>query len=164
MSCDVCIASWIIYGNTLWWRHNERDCVQITSLTIVYSIISGADQRKHQSSASLVFVRGIHRRPVNSPHKGPIARKMFPFDDVIMICLMGQYNCYHSCPIRVVRSSLCNMPVNTNYLRRCVYLRSTSRIRICAVVQWKNADYNVDNSNQAERRFEYITLSSASFW
>ena len=31
----------------------------------------GADQRKHQSSVSLVFVRGIHRWPVNSPHKGP---------------------------------------------------------------------------------------------
>ena len=58
---------------------------QITSLTIVYSIIhSGADQRKHQSSASLAFVRGINRWPVNSPHKGPVTRKMFPFDDVIM--------------------------------------------------------------------------------
>ena len=51
---------------------------QITSLTIVYSTIySGADQRKHQSSASLAFVRGIHRGPVNSPHKGPVTRKWF---------------------------------------------------------------------------------------
>ena len=58
---------------------------QITSLTIVYSIVySDADQRKHQSSASLAFVRGIHRGPVNSPHKWPVTRKMFPFDDVIM--------------------------------------------------------------------------------
>ena len=58
---------------------------QITSLTIVYSAVySGADQRKHQSSASLAFVRGIHRGPVNSPHKWPVTRKMFPFDDVIM--------------------------------------------------------------------------------
>ena len=45
---------------------------QITSFTIVYSTVySGADQRKHQNSASLAFVWGIHR-------------KMFPFDDVIM--------------------------------------------------------------------------------
>ena len=59
---------------------------QITSLTIVYSIVySDSDQRKHQSSASLAFVRGIHRGPVNSPHKWPVTRKMFPFDDVIMI-------------------------------------------------------------------------------
>ena len=58
---------------------------QITSLTIVYSTIySGADQSKHQSSASLAFVWGIHRGPVNSPHKWPVTRKMFPFDDVIM--------------------------------------------------------------------------------
>ena len=61
---------------------------QITSLTVVYSIVySGVDQRKLQSSASLAFVRGIHRWPVNSPHKGPVTRKMFPFDDVIMIMI-----------------------------------------------------------------------------
>ena len=48
---------------------------QITSLTIMDSTIySGVDQRKHQSSASLAFVRGIHRWPVNSPHKGPVTR------------------------------------------------------------------------------------------
>ena len=59
---------------------------QITSLTIVYSTVdSDADQRKHQSSASLAFVRRIHRGPVNSPHKWPVTRKMFPFDDVIMM-------------------------------------------------------------------------------
>ena len=58
---------------------------QITSLTIVHSIVySDADQCKYQSSASLAFVRGIHRGPVNSPHKWPVTRKMFPFDDVIM--------------------------------------------------------------------------------
>ena len=59
---------------------------QITSLMIVYSSIDwGADQRKHQSSASLAFVRVIHRWSVNSPHKGPVTHKMFPFDDVIML-------------------------------------------------------------------------------
>ena len=58
---------------------------QITSLTIVYSTVySDVDQRKRQSSASLAFVWGIHRGPVNSPHKGPVTQKMFPFDDVIM--------------------------------------------------------------------------------
>ena len=58
---------------------------QIISLTIVYSTVcSGADQMKHQSSASLAFVMGIHLWPVNSPYKGPVTSKMFPFDDVIM--------------------------------------------------------------------------------
>ena len=60
---------------------------KITSFTIVYSsVYSDADQRKHQSSASLAFVWGIHRGLVNSPHKWPVTRKMFPFDDVIMCC------------------------------------------------------------------------------
>ena len=59
---------------------------QITSLTTVYSTgYWGVDQSKHQSSASLAFVRGIHRGPVNSPHKWPVTRKMSPFDDVIMV-------------------------------------------------------------------------------
>ena len=54
---------------------------QITSPTIGYlSVYSGADQRKHKRSASLAFVRGIHRWPVSSPHKGPVTWKMFPFN------------------------------------------------------------------------------------
>ena len=59
---------------------------QITSLTTVYSnVYSGADQMKYQSSAWLAFVRGIHRWPVNSPHKGPVTRKICQFIDVVMV-------------------------------------------------------------------------------
>ena len=60
---------------------------QITSQTIVYSnVYSDADQREHQSSVSLAFVLGIHRAPpVNSLHKWPVTRKMYPFDDVIIL-------------------------------------------------------------------------------
>ena len=79
-------------ANVLYWHHHNDVimsslALQINSLTIIYSTdYSGADQRKHQSSASLAFVRGIHRWPVNSPHKGPVTRKkMFPLDDVIML-------------------------------------------------------------------------------
>ena len=62
---------------------------QITSLKIVYLIVySGVGQRKQQSSVSLAFVRGIHRWPVNSPHKWSVTRKMFPFDDVVMACFI----------------------------------------------------------------------------
>ena len=79
----------------IWKLHNDLhycDVImgaiesRINSLKIVYSTVySSADQRKHQNSASLAFVRGIHRGPVNSPHKWPVTRKMFPIDDVIMI-------------------------------------------------------------------------------
>ena len=72
-------------------NHHYNDIImgmmasQITSLMIVYSTIySGTDQREHQSSMSLAFVRGIHRWPVNSLHKGPVTQKMFPFVDIIM--------------------------------------------------------------------------------
>ena len=45
---------------------------QITNISTVFfsAVCSGVQQRKHQSSASVAFVRGIHRRPVDSPHKG----------------------------------------------------------------------------------------------
>ena len=66
---------------------------QITSITIVYSTVySGADQSKHQSSASLAFVWGVHRGLVNSPHKWPVTRKMCPFDDVIMTYIIPDSN------------------------------------------------------------------------
>ena len=56
---------------------------QIINLTIVYlTVYSGADHRKHQSSTSLAFERGIHWWPVNSLHKWPVMWKLFPFDDV----------------------------------------------------------------------------------
>ena len=63
---------------------------QITGVSIVRSVVgSGADQRKHQSSASLAFVRGIPRWSVNSPHKIPVTRKMFPFDETSWKPAMG---------------------------------------------------------------------------
>ena len=52
----LCVSSWY----TLLWRHNGANASQITSFTVVGSTVySGADQRKHKSSASLAFVRGI---------------------------------------------------------------------------------------------------------
>ena len=85
----VLTKPWRLYRPVIHYGDVIMDTMasQITSLTIVYSTVySGADQRKHQSSALLAFVRGIHRGSVNSPHKWPVTRKMFPFDDVIMLC------------------------------------------------------------------------------
>ena len=98
------------YGGAVSWQHYDDVRMgaivsQITSLTIVYSIVySDADQRKHQSSASLAFVRVIHRGPVNFPHKWPVTRKMFPLDDVIMATAWlpkflpsNGHNCFLAC-------------------------------------------------------------------
>ena len=92
---------------------------QITSLTIVYSTIySDADQRKHQNSASLAFVRAIHRGPVNSPHKWPVTRKMFPFDDVIMKVPKSLLNS-HSCVLATSMTNECELVENLVW-RFCV--------------------------------------------
>ena len=67
---------------------------QIASVSIVcWPVGSGTDQRKNQSVASLAFVRRIHRWPMNSPHKGPVTRKMFSFNDVIMLFLSSGQLC-----------------------------------------------------------------------
>ena len=73
-----------ILGPYWFWHYNDvimcAMASQITSLTIY----SGAEQRKHQSATPLAFVRGIHRWPMNSPHKWPVTWKMLPFDYVII--------------------------------------------------------------------------------
>ena len=112
----------------------------ITSLTIVYSIVySDADQSKLQRSASLAFVRGIHWGPVNSPHKWPVTRKMFPFDDIIMKLLQSLTCCSqsawwvspeHQCELHHPRtsstdSSPCGIP---HWKQACKY-HQTSKIR-----------------------------------
>ena len=74
--------------NPLWplrWRHNEHDGVSNHQrFDCLLDRLFRPRSKKTSSSASLAFVRGIHRWPVNSPHKGPVTRKMFPFDDVMM--------------------------------------------------------------------------------
>ena len=80
----------IIHGITIsiTVTYNESDCVRNHRLhdCLVYRLFC-EDKRKHQSSALLAFGQGIHRWPVNSPHTGPVTRKLFPFDDVIILPL-----------------------------------------------------------------------------
>ena len=87
---------------------------QITSFTIVYSIVySSVDQRKQKSCASLDFVRGIQRWPMNSPHKRLVTRKMFPFDNVIMCYSLHIMAVYHAYNWKVDRDHiLCAMCMN----------------------------------------------------
>ena len=83
---------------------------QTTGVSIVYAIVcSGIDQRKYQSYASLAFVRGIHRWLVNSPHKGPVTRKMLPFNYIIMETIV-----------------VCNLYVNRSALVNMIYIQNTS--------------------------------------
>ena len=97
---------------------------QITGVSI-FCLMVCSDQRKHQSSASLAFVRGIYRSPMNSPHKRPVTRKMFPFDDVIMdLHNHFEHSLFHKCKViyivyRCIRStsySRCNILVADDLL------------------------------------------------
>ena len=74
------VFHWFI---SLQWRHNGAIASQITSFTIVYlTVYSDADQRKHQSAASLAFVWGIHRGTGEFPAQMASNAEMFSFDDV----------------------------------------------------------------------------------
>ena len=58
---------------------------QITSLTVVYSTVySDADKKQTSKLCVTGLSVGNSPGPVNSPHKGPVTQKMFPFEDVIM--------------------------------------------------------------------------------
>ena len=75
----------VIWRQTSWsplvWRHNGRDSV---SNHQPHDCFLNRLFRHRSKKASLAFMQGIHRGLVNSRHKWPITRKMFPFDDVIM--------------------------------------------------------------------------------
>ena len=83
-------------ASTLLWRHNGHDGVSNhRPRDCLLNRLFRRIQRKHQSSATLACVWGIHRWSVNSPHKGPVTRKMFPFDGVIMWCAgIFRWRCY----------------------------------------------------------------------
>ena len=139
----------------------EANASQITSLTIVCSAVYlGADQRKHQSSASLAFVRGIHRRPVNSPHKWPVTRKMFPFDDVIM---------WHTIfwPYAVTRQQLVNKII---IRRKCSIMMTSPNGRFFCVTGplWGDppitGGFHSQRSAPEQMLQQTITTPSCSLW
>ena len=112
----------------LWLALHYNDVIlsamasQITSLTIVYSTVySRRRSKKRQSSASLAFVTGIHRRPVNSPHNRPVTRKMSSFDDVIMRTFdnIFQINLIGKRPILSCKT---DMKIMGNQSRECILL------------------------------------------
>ena len=100
---------------------------EITGVSIVcYTICSGADQRKHQSSVSLAFVRGIHQWPVDSPHKGPVTRKLFPFQDAILSIKEEEVSLLH-----IGRSWASNQILDNNWYLWRMYMYRVS-LFICA--------------------------------
>ena len=113
---------------------------QITSLTTVYSTVySDADQRKHQSFASLAF-REIHLGPVNSPHKWPVMRKCFHL--MTSSCVVFCYG-YIFCPSMHVNHI--HLPMSFRTHRQLLYFPSASETTINDMGETtvtKNIQYN----------------------
>ena len=79
------IKQWVPFQNSpLWWRHNGRDGV---SNHQAHDCLLNYIHRSKKTSKLRVtgLCAGNSPGPVNSPHKGPVTRKMFPLDDVIML-------------------------------------------------------------------------------
>ena len=147
---------------------------QITSLTIVYSTVySGANQRKHQYSASLAFVQGIHRGPVNSPHKWQVTRKMFPFDDVIMWRVF-YYRCMHGIILsfRDLMQYLILLPTSSKIQNDAKFRSSLTLIPFAYSLQNNNCNINWKYINTmflqycgiSIKRFNITTRSPFGLW
>ena len=117
---------------------------QITSLSIAYS---GADQRKYQSSASLAFVWGIRRWPVNSPHKWLVMGKMIPFDDVIMLCK------FNSWP-----STLTNIPSFCGICKAKIIIRSFKTNHSKIFCNYFGSGRSLDWAVVVNHRFWFVLL------
>ena len=100
--CHTTMSFLILWSDT---RNNAVITSEITGVSIVYSTVcSGAGQRIYQSSASLGIVREFHPWPVNSPHTGPITRKLFPFD----VAILDAGNCMVDSPKDDIPQFWCN--------------------------------------------------------
>ena len=72
--------------NSLQWRHNGHDSFSNHQPpNCLLNRLFMHRSKKTSKFRVTGFVWGIHRGPVNSPHKWPVTRKMSPFDDVIML-------------------------------------------------------------------------------
>ena len=110
---------WCTVRFTLLWRHNGRDCVSNHQPhdCLLNRLFRSRSQKTSKLRVTGLCVQGIHRWPVNSPHKRPVTRKMFLFDDVITIYvfIMGfaarsDHICYNPIILiyyRTVQALLC---------------------------------------------------------
>ena len=137
-------------------RHNAM-ASQITDVPSVYSTVcSDVDQWKHQSSALLTFVCCVGNSPVTGgfPHKGPVARKMYPFDDVIMLvwCVTLPRQGQHFNPmLRLVSIGL----VNNKYLKTQGSFWVWAQPIMDDVTMWRRLSY----SKRSLTHYDFIVVS-----
>ena len=89
----------------LQWSHNERDGVSHhRRLDCLLNSLFRRQSKKTSKLRDTGLCEGIYRWPVDSPHKRPVTREIFPFDDIVMSCLMCHFS--HSQTNTVVTDGL----------------------------------------------------------
>ena len=126
---------------------------QITSLTIVLSTVnSSADHRKHQSSASLSFVRGILRWPVNSPHKWPVTPTMY----VVLLNLMSHV---HVHVLRVAERDLCmKILISLKFIGRLSNGAAESAVKFQTIRLFITQSRSLDNFARSDDKVFYLFI------
>ena len=128
-----CGTQTLIY-NSLWWRHNDHDSVSIHQPD--ECLLNRLFRRRSKKTSKLRVTglcEGNSPGPVNSPHKGPVTRKMFPFDDVIISWITADIATLRRSQTVSVRVRASCLPATSHRLNRSVSLllngipRETSR-------------------------------------
>ena len=109
----------IIHSETLQWRHNDRDGVSNhRRLDYLLSRLFRRRSKKHQSSASLAFMRSIYPPgSVDSSHKGTLTRKIvhlmrssWKFCQNHVYSSAGMYEVIHRCIHSIAQMLITYMP------------------------------------------------------
>ena len=123
----------IFIAVTSWWTQLR---LKSPAFRLFAQVCSDADQRKYLSSASLT----LWGEPVDSPHKGPVPRKMFPFDDVIMSSVNVILS-YRADDLATQAAQEWHCPVSLRifkyqhlYIFKSLWLSMYARVRFCLQV------------------------------
>ena len=65
----------------------SHKCLDVSNSRLIDCLFKSFLNSSSENTSKLCV---IHRRPLDSPHKGPVMRKEFPCPDVIMISSTGQ--------------------------------------------------------------------------
>ena len=155
---------------------------QITRLTIVYLTVYSAQIKENiKAPRHWPFVPGIHRWQVNSPHKWPVTRKMFPFDDVIMLYApLTQCGLFSAKPLPEPMLTYCQLShqghtsaefdskYNDLLLRKCIWKNvacgmASILLKIWCVKDLRNRDHSGYGLGQWEKPLHSNVLSHWMF-
>ena len=135
---------------------------EITGVSVVYSTVcSGADQRKYQSSAPMTCVRGLHRWPVNLPHKGPVTRKCFHLmtSSCELQSVSRNYfaSHYNAVIVSTMTSQITSAPSVCPIVCSVADQRKTSKLRVTGLCEG-NSPMTGDFPAQRDRNAENVSI------